>query len=359
MPAVPARCRAILLAAAATVVVLAAILMAASWLAKVPYSSDQVFGRLRTGELWSGKARYVDDWYAVEAIDATTFIIGEPKSFQYNASYLLVGGERALLVDAGSGERPARIRSMRALAESMTDKPVVLMLSHFHFDHTGDLDAFDGALVQATPELKAREEHGKLRIGAAESLAARRDLRILRWVEPGGTIDLGGRAIEVRATPGHTQESASFIDRERRYVFAGDFLYQHLGGLVAFLPGSDTRVYAEEIGKLLEGTGDSYRFFGAHGLPEFDAAWVRRVLAAMQELASGAARPDLGQSYLAPGVPLSMHRQGELLIYQPPLVTAPVFYSWRFLGALVAMLALVTAVFWRLFRRWGTRHSSV
>jgi glyoxylase-like metal-dependent hydrolase (beta-lactamase superfamily II) len=354
-----ARSRAILLALAATFLVLAAIVLAASWLAKAPYASDQVFGKLRTGQLWSGKARYVDDWYAVEAIDAGTFIIGEPKSSQYNSSYLLVGGERALLVDAGSGERPARIRTMRALAESLTAKPVVLMLSHFHFDHTGDLDAFDGALVLATAELKAREEGGKLRLAATESLSGERDLRIAGWIAPGATIDLGGRAIEARSTPGHAHESATLVDRARRYVFAGDFLYQHLGGLVAFLPGSDTQLYAEEIRKLLAETADGYRFFGAHGQPEFDAAWVKRVLAAMHALASGAAQPALAASYLAPGLPLSMHQEGELLIYQPPLVAAPVFYSWRFLLAFVAVLGLIMALFWRLFRALEMRKSSV
>lgn len=359
MPIVTAKSRAILCTLVATVVLLLVLLMTASWLAKAPYSSERVFGTVSSGELWGPHARYVDDWYAVEALDEGTFIIGEPKSSQYNSSYLLVGSERALLIDAGSGERPAAIRSMREVAERLTGKPVLLMLSHFHFDHTGDLDAFDGALLLATPELRARAEGGKLRIGATESLAGAHDLRILRWIAPGEKIDLGGRAIEVRATPGHAHESASFIDRERRYVFAGDFLYQHLGGLVAFLPGSDEGVYADEIGKLLRDTGEGYRYFGAHGVPEFDAAWVRAAGAAMRELASGTAEPVLAESYLAPGLPLRLHQQGQLLVYLPPLASAPVLFSWPGLVALLAALALISAVFWRLFRASGSAGSSV
>lgn len=359
MSLIPAKFRAVLLAFTATIVLLFVFLLAASWLAKAPYASDQVFGKVRTGELWSPNARFIDDWYAVEALDDGTFIIGEPKSSQYNSSYLLAGQERALLIDAGSGERPASARSIRAVAESLTTKPVMLMLSHFHFDHTGDLDAFDGALVLATPDLKARAEGGKLALDASETLTGARDLRILRWVAPGEKLELGGRSIEVRGTPGHAHESASFIDHERRFVFAGDFLYQHLGGLVAFLPGSDVGVYADEIGKLLQATGKTYRYFGAHGVPEFDAAWAGKVHKAMRDLAVGTAEPVLGETYLAPGVPLRMHQQDQLLIYQPPLASAPMLFSWRGLGLLLAALVAITAIFWRLFRALGRSKSGV
>lgn len=341
MPAVLRKYRAILFAIAVTVLFVLACLLAASWQAKAPYTSNQVFAAVRTGELWSPRARYIDGWYAVEAVDDETFIIGEPKSSQYNVSYLLVGRERALLIDTGSGERPAGTRSMRAVAEALAHKPVVPMLTHFHFDHGGDLDAFDAALVLATPALQARAEGGVLRIGATESLTGARDLRIAGWVAPAAKIELGGRAVEVQATPGHAQESASFIDRERGYVFTGDFMYQHLGGLVAFLPGSDVRVYAREIGKLLRTTGEGYRYFGAHGVPEFDVEWARKIGAAMQQLASGAAQSQLGTSYLAPGLPLRMYQQGQLLIYQAPVE------SW---ASLFVCLGLLTGMLWRIFK---------
>lgn len=359
MSSIRTRHRPILFSIAATFVLLLAILLATSWLAKAPFTGDQVFGSVRTGELWNDKANYLDDWYAVEALDDSTYIIGEPKSSQYNIAYLLVGTERSLLIDAGSGERPAGTRNMREVAETLTGKPIMPVLSHFHFDHTGDLDAFDGALLLAAPALKARADGGKLPVGASETLAGGRELRILRWVAPGEKIDLGGRAIEVRATPGHARESATFIDRERRQVFTGDFLYQHLGGLVAFLPGSDVAVYANEIGKLLQATGEGYRYFGAHGVPEFDAAWARKIHSAMRELASGAVEPVLAESYLAPGLPLRMHRQDQLLIYEPPLVGATELFSWRGMVVALAVMALISAGFWRFFRALEGRGPSV
>ena len=43
------------------------------------------------------------DWYRVTALPSRTFIIEEPNSSQGNVSYLLVGEDRAVLFDTGSG----------------------------------------------------------------------------------------------------------------------------------------------------------------------------------------------------------------------------------------------------------------
>ena len=62
--------------------------------------SADVFGRVQQGDTYSPNSHTIDDWYAVEAIDAHTFAINEPKSSQYNTSYLIVGETRAIMFDA-------------------------------------------------------------------------------------------------------------------------------------------------------------------------------------------------------------------------------------------------------------------
>ena len=51
------------------------------------------------------KGRMVDDYFAVEDLGDGTFAIGEPRYYQQNYSYLIVGQTRAVLFDAGSGTR--------------------------------------------------------------------------------------------------------------------------------------------------------------------------------------------------------------------------------------------------------------
>lgn len=78
--------------------------------------------------------RWVDDYFVVETIDENVFGIGEPRYYQGNYSYLIIGERRAVLFDAGSGNRDI-VRIVRAL----TSLPVTVVPSHLHFDHVGAL----------------------------------------------------------------------------------------------------------------------------------------------------------------------------------------------------------------------------
>jgi len=130
-----------------------------------------VFGDVHQGETYSPASRMIDDWYAVEAIDRQTFAINEPHSSQYNTSYLIVGDTRAVMFDAGSGERPAGSRSMRDVAGHYTDKPITLILSHFHYDHISDAAAFDGVILIDRPDIRASIKDGVYTIGPMKNPA--------------------------------------------------------------------------------------------------------------------------------------------------------------------------------------------
>lgn len=70
-------------------------------------------------------ARWFDDYYTIQAIDARTFAIAEPRYWQKNVNYLIVGDDRAVLFDAGPG-----VRDIRPVVASLTDAPLTFIPSH-------------------------------------------------------------------------------------------------------------------------------------------------------------------------------------------------------------------------------------
>jgi Zn-dependent hydrolases, including glyoxylases len=146
---------------------------------------------------------YRDGEVVFRRIDDKTL---EGNGFQvYNESvYLLEGEDRALLIDAGAW--------MPHLAETvakLTDKPVTLVLTHGHGDHVGGVIGFPECWIHPADTSMIGE--GARHYGIKVNL-----------LSEGEVIDLGGRQIEVLATPGHTSGSVTFFDKERGYGFSGD-----------------------------------------------------------------------------------------------------------------------------------------
>lgn len=124
----------------------------------------------------------------------------------YNESvYLLEGSERALLIDAGTN-----IRDLDKIMATITDKPITLVATHVHGDHTG-------SAINLFPELWINLADTVNRPGGREGYKGE-----LKGLTDGQIIDLGGRQIEVMFTPGHTPGSVTFFDKERHYGFSGD-----------------------------------------------------------------------------------------------------------------------------------------
>ncbi len=212
---------------------------------------------LRPGLAW------LDDYYSIERIDETTWAIGEPRYAQQNLSYLIAGSARAVVFDAGPG-----LRELAPAVAQLTSLPITFVPSHLHYDHVGGARGFERVAMIDLPALRAQAPDGVLRprfaqhLGALEGIEAR-PLEIDEWWAPGSAVDLGGRALEVWHTPGHTPESASLLDRARGLLFSGDFLYP--GELYAFVPGSSLADYLWAAERLARALPAAVRIHGGHG----------------------------------------------------------------------------------------------
>ena len=206
--------------------------------------------------------RWFDDYFVVEKLDAGTFAIGEPRYYQGNYSYLILGTHRAVLYDAGSG-----LRDIVPVVRSLTGLPVTVIASHLHFDHVDALGRFEKTAALDHPSLRARARDSRLTLeryeflGFADRLATP-TFRVDEWWAPGSTIDLGGRRLRVLGTPGHTPTSLSIYDESRHQLFVGDFIYP--GRLYAFLPGASRSAYYESTRSLLSIIDPDTRIFAAH-----------------------------------------------------------------------------------------------
>ncbi|MDR4469687.1 MAG: MBL fold metallo-hydrolase [Nitrospira sp.] len=311
-----------------------------------------VFGDIKQGETYSSSSTMVDDWYAVEAIDPQTFAINEPKSSQYNTSYLIVGDTRALMFDAGSGERPSGSRSMREVAEQYAGKkPITLILSHFHYDHIADAPTFEGVTLLDRPEIRATITDQVFTITPWESVdLAWRSLNVTALIADGEMLDLGGRDLTVFNLPGHATESIVLFDRDRNQVFAGDFVYRHLGGIIAFATGADLAAYKANSARLLQLTNVNTQFFGAHGIPRFGRDWLMLLDRELDKMVTGNAEYRYVAHYLAPGIPWRVQQNGDLYIYTTPLVDPPLFWSTWTLLLLATVMILVLYLLLRIAR---------
>lgn len=214
--------------------------------------------------------RWCDDWYAIEEIAPGLFGIGEPKYHQINWNYLIVGGERALLFDTGPG-----LRDITPVVASLTDRPVMALLSHLHFDHTGNFHRFADTALADLPILRACEKDGLFHAPEEMFLGSYENMRwvpmpIRHWWPLGHRIDLGGRTLDIIATPGHSPESISLLDRDLGILLAADFLY--LGNLYGQIPGASLPDYlasAQALDRLLP---EDVLVLGAHGKAKGDGS---------------------------------------------------------------------------------------
>lgn len=211
--------------------------------------------------------RWFDDYFVIEDIDGSTFAIGEPRYYQGNYSYLLLGEKRAVLYDAGTGTR-----DIVPVVRSLTALPVTVIPSHLHFDHVGALGRFERTALLDDPSLRRRARTGRLTLERYEFLGFWQDLppptfRVDDWWAADSRVDLGGRTLQVWSTPGHTPTSVSLYDADRGQLFAGDFIYP--AHLYAFLPGSSRGAYLATTRRVLGNVDPGTRIFCAHmeGIP--------------------------------------------------------------------------------------------
>lgn len=147
--------------------------------------------------------------------------------------YLVVGAERAALVDTGFGVTD----TLRGFVEGLTGKPILCIVAHGHPDHAGAAALFDTVYMNAKDEpllpvslsyerrmddvFGRGETDPEFKAYCEKHIVMTEKLNYAE-MNDGDVFDLGGKRLEVVAMPGHTQGSVALLNKEENYALVSD-----------------------------------------------------------------------------------------------------------------------------------------
>src|SRR5579863_6707907 len=240
-----------------------------------------------------------DPWFEVYKIARDVFAIYEPHQAEEVISYLIVGEKRSLLFDTGMG-----ISDIKKVTAELTRLPIIVLNSHTHNDHVGGNWEFDtiygidteftrqnalGSRADAQAEITPDQICGTLPTGFDSKTYAVRPWKITNYTHDGDRFDLGGRTLEVIATPGHTPDSISLIDRANGLLFTGDTYYP--APIWLFRPETDLAAYAVSIRRLAALAPAVKMVIGAHNIPVASPAVLTQLVTAFDLVRAGQIKP--------------------------------------------------------------------
>ena len=203
------------------------------------------------------------EWYQTASVGDDVTHIWEPhiKPFYRCNIWHVRGRDRDLLIDSGMG-----VVSLREQVPLVTEKPLLALASHTHFDHIGAHHEFAERAVHpaeagllATPDPAGiltdpyvtdeiftalpPDDYSSERYAVLPAPAT-------QLVEEGDVIDLGDRHFAVLHTPGHSPGSISLWEEARGILFSGDLIYD--GPLIDDCYHSDMDDYLASMERMLE-----------------------------------------------------------------------------------------------------------
>jgi len=194
------------------------------------------------------------NWFTIDQVDKGTYIISEYRHWEETHCYLLNGSESSLLIDTGLG-----ICDIHNQVKMLTDKPIIAIASHIHWDHIGghkffpDFYAHEAELNWLRGEFPLTIEQIKSMVVDRCDLPDGYDVNKYEFfqgkpakvLKNNDVIEIGGRFIQILHTPGHSPGHMCFWEKDRGYLFTGDLVYKDT--LFAYFPSTDPEAYLESL----------------------------------------------------------------------------------------------------------------
>ena len=174
----------------------------------------------------------------------------------------LQGRTHDLLIDSGMG-----LRSLKQEISALTERPIICISTHAHFDHIGGAHEFERRLghrseaeIHASPDKYNTSDWGPF--VRAETFSALpyehfryedytvRAAPLTGYLDEGDVLDTGDRSFHVMHLPGHSPGSIALYEKNKKRLFSGDVVYD--GALFDTVYHSNKEAYRESLRRLKE-----------------------------------------------------------------------------------------------------------
>ena len=212
-------------------------------------------------------------WFQTQRVRDDLYCITEPYYTWENRAnlWLLKGRDADLLIDTGLG-----VSSLKLYLADLLDKPLKVVATHVHFDHSGGCHEFDNVYIHQNEHDALCSGDQRLILSAPEfGFVPATDFESVPYqgfsasgyevkacpqacaIRHGDIIDLGDKAFEVMHLPGHSSGSVGLYETRKQYFFSGDVVYD--GELLDDLQDSVIDDYLVSMEKLLRLQTDEVR----------------------------------------------------------------------------------------------------
>ncbi len=199
----------------------------------------------------------MNDWFTIDQVDDNTYIISEYRHWEETHCYLLNGSKHSLLIDTGLG-----ICDIRKKVTELTDKPIIAVATHVHWDHLGghkyfpNFYAHEAELNWLNGEFPLSMEQIKEMVIDRCDLPEGFDVNNYEFfqgtptklLQDNDVIDIGNRSVQILHTPGHSPGHMCFWEKDTGFLFTGDLVYKDT--LFAYFPSTDPEAYLNSLERL-------------------------------------------------------------------------------------------------------------
>lgn len=149
--------------------------------------------------------------------------------------YLIEGSKKAVLIDAGIG-----VGNLRAFVETLTDKPVTVLVTHYHLGGTGGAGDFEYVYMHSKdiewykneggqplskrmdsnrPYFESQETWDLFKL---EDFPPNKPAEQFLSLEDGESFKLGGTTVIAHYVKGHTQGNMAYLVTKQRLLISGE-----------------------------------------------------------------------------------------------------------------------------------------